>query len=529
MLDKLKSKLRMPDGSINPWVIAITVTLATFMEVLDTSIANVALPHIAGNLSASQDESTWVLTSYLVSNAIILPLSGWLSSLVGRKRFYMTCVAIFAVSSFLCGFATSLGMLVFFRILQGVGGGGLQPSEQAILNDTFPVAKRGMAFAVYGIAVVVAPTIGPWLGGWITDSYSWRWIFYINVPVGIISLILTSFLVSDPPYMKRVNFKEGFRIDYIGLGLITLGLGSMQIVLDKGQRDDWFSSNFICFFVAMTIIGVVAGIFWELRSEHPIVDLRMLKNRNFAIATTAMFFLGFILYSSTVLIPQLLQQLLGYPAELAGLALSPGGAVIMLMMPVVGVLVSKVAPRYLIAFGCIISATALFVMAGWNLQLDYKHAVLGRMLQSFGLAFLFIPINVSAFAYVPREQTNMGTGIINLARNVGASVGIASVTTLLERRTQFHMAQLGEHVNTFSEAYREKVNALAAAFMAAGSPPPGAAARAEGMIYGMIQRQAMMLSFLDDFKLLGVVFFLIIPLFFMLKRPKMGGGNVPVH
>jgi MFS transporter, DHA2 family, multidrug resistance protein len=529
MLDKLKAKLRMPDGSINPWVIAITVTLATFMEVLDTSIANVALPHIAGNLSASQDESTWVLTSYLVSNAIILPLSGWLSSLVGRKRFYMTCVAIFAVSSFLCGFATSLGMLVFFRILQGVGGGGLQPSEQAILNDTFPVAKRGMAFAVYGIAVVVAPTIGPWLGGWITDSYSWRWIFYINVPVGIVSLILTSFLVSDPPYMKRVNFKEGFRIDYIGLGLITLGLGSMQIVLDKGQRDDWFSSNFICFFVAMTIIGVIAGIFWELRSEHPIVDLRMLKNRNFAIATTAMFFLGFILYSSTVLIPQLLQQLLGYPAELAGLALSPGGAVIMLMMPVVGILVSKVAPRYLITFGCVISATALFVMAGWNLQLDYKHAVLGRMLQSFGLAFLFIPINVSAFAYVPREQTNMGTGIINLARNVGASVGIASVTTLLERRTQFHMSQLGEHVNTFSEAYRNMLNGLTASFMASGSSAANATARAEGMIYSMIQRQAMMLSFLDDFKLLGVVFFLIIPLFFMLKRPKMGGGNVPVH
>jgi MFS transporter, DHA2 family, multidrug resistance protein len=531
MLDRLKSKLRMPDGSINPWVVAITVTLATFMEVLDTSIANVSLPHIAGNLSASADESTWVLTSYLVSNAIILPLSGWLSSVIGRKRFYMICVAIFTISSFLCGFAASLGMLVVFRILQGVGGGGLQPSEQAILNDTFPVAKRGMAFAVYGIAVVVAPTIGPWLGGWITDNYSWRWIFYINVPVGIISLILTYFLVSDPPYMKRVNLKEGFRIDYIGLGLISLGLGSMQIVLDKGQREDWLASNFIRFFVITTIIGVIAGIVWELRTKEPIVDFRMLKNRNFAIATTAMFFLGFILYSSTVLIPQLLQQLLGYPAEMAGLALSPGGAVIMLMMPVVGVLVSKVAPRYLITFGCVVSSLALFVMAGWNLQLDYKHAVLGRMLQSFGLAFLFIPINVSAFAYVPREQTNMGTGIINLARNIGASVGIASVTTLLERRTQFHMAQLGEHVNVFSDAYRTRVAALASAFNSSGSgvAGPGATARAEGMIYAMIQRQATMLSFLDDFKLLGVLFVCIIPLFFMLKRPKMGGGNVPVH
>jgi MFS transporter, DHA2 family, multidrug resistance protein len=519
----------MPDGSINPWVIAITVTLATFMEVLDTSIANVALPHIAGNLSASADESTWVLTSYLVSNAIILPLSGWLSSVVGRKRFYMTCVAIFALSSFLCGFASSLGMLVVFRIMQGVGGGGLQPSEQAILNDTFPISRRGMAFAVYGIAVVVAPTIGPWLGGYITDNYSWRWIFYINVPVGIISLILTYFLVSDPPYMKRLNLKEGFRVDYIGLGLISLGLGSMQIILDKGQREDWFASNFIWFFAVTCLIGVIAGVIWELRTKDPIVDFHMLKNRNFAIATTAMFFLGFVLYSSTVLIPQLLQELLGYPAELAGLALSPGGAVIMLMMPVVGFLVSKVSPRALITFGCIISAISLFVMAGWNLELDYRHAVYGRMLQSFGLAFLFIPINVSAFAYVPRELTNMGTGIINLARNIGASVGIASVTTLLERRTQLHMSQLGEHVNPYSEAYRNTFNALSSSFTASGSSASTAASRAEGVVYNMITRQATMLSFLDDFKLLGIVFVCIIPLFFLLKRPKMGGGSVPVH
>jgi DHA2 family multidrug resistance protein len=303
----------------------------------------------------------------------------------------------------------------------------------------------------------------------------------------------------------------------------------MQIILDKGQREDWLSSNFIRFFVVTMLIGVIMGVIWELRTKDPIVDFRMLKNRNFAIATTAMFFLGFVLYSSTVLIPQLLQQLLGYPAELAGLALSPGGAVIMLMMPVVGILVSKVSPRYLITFGCTISALALFVMAGWNLQLDYRHAVYGRMLQSFGLAFLFIPINVSAFAYVPREQTNMGTGIINLARNVGASVGIASVTTLLERRTQFHMAQLGEHVNTYSASYRNMASALTASFTASGSSAANAALRAEGMIYATIQRQAAMLSFVDDFKLLGVVFFAIIPLFFLLKRPKMGGGNVPVH
>src|SRR5258708_254357 len=391
MRDRILAKLRMPDGTINPWVIAITVTLATFMEVLDTSIANVALPHIAGNLSAGADESTWVLTSYLVSNAIVLPLSGWFSGVIGRKKFYMTCVAIFTVSSFLCGLAPSLGVLVIFRILQGVGGGGLQPSEQAILNDTFPLEKRGMAFAVYGIAVVVAPTIGPWLGGWITDNFSWRWIFYINVPVGIISLLLTSLLIKDPPYMKRASLKSGFRIDYIGIGLISLGLGSMQIILDKGQREDWLSSDFIRIFFVLMIIGIVAGIVWELREKEPVVDLRMLKERNFAIATLAMFFLGFVMYSSTVLIPQLLQQLMGYTAELAGLALSPGGAVIMCMMPVVGVLVSKLDTRILISFGCVVSALALFVMAGLGLCLGFGPAGPPPILPTFGLALFFIP------------------------------------------------------------------------------------------------------------------------------------------
>jgi DHA2 family multidrug resistance protein len=529
MLKRILSKLKTPDGSINPWVIAVTVTLATFMEVLDTSIANVALPHIKGNLSAGADESTWVLTSYLVSNAIVLPLSGWLSSLIGRKRFYMSCVALFTVSSFLCGLAPSLGALVCFRILQGVGGGGLQPSEQAILNDTFPLEKRGMAFAVYGLAVVVAPTIGPWLGGWITDNFSWRWIFYINVPVGIVSLLLTSVLVSDPPYMKRASVKRGFRIDYVGIGLISLGLGSMQIILDKGQREDWLSSNFIvCFFVLM-LFGIVAGIWWELRQKEPVVDLRMLKDRNFAVATVAMFFLGFVLYASTVLIPQFLQELLGYTARLAGMALSPGGAVIMCMMPVVGFLVSKVDTRILITFGCMVSASALFVMAGWDLGLDYGHAVRARMLQSFGLAFLFIPINVAAFAYVPREKTNMGTGIINLARNIGASVGIATVTTLLERRTQVHQARLMEHVNGLSTAYRNTLHGNETRLISAGSGLAQASAQAHGMIYNTVQRQAAMLGFIDNFKMLGVVFFAVIPVLLVLRKPKTSSGNVPVH
>src|SRR5216684_4462012 len=509
MRNRILAKLRMPDGTVNPWVIAITVTLATFMEVLDTSIANVALPHISGNLSAGADESTWVLTSYLVSNAIVLPLSGWLSSLMGRKRFYMSCVALFTVSSFLCGLAPSLGVLVLFRILQGAGGGGLQPSEQAILNDTFPLEKRGMAFAVYGIAVVVAPTIGPWLGGWITDNFSWRWIFYINVPVGIISLLLTSVLITDPPYMKRAKLTSGFRIDYIGIGLISLGLGSMQIILDKGQREDWLSSNFIIVFFVLMIIGIIAGILWELREKEPVVDLRMLKDRNFAIATIAMFFLGFVLYASTVLIPQLLQELLGYTAQLAGMALSPGGAVIMCMMPVVGILVSKVDTRILITFGCIVSASALFVMAGWDLGLDYGHAVRARMLQSFGLAFLFIPINVAA--------------------NIGASVGIATVTTMLDRRAQFHQSRLMEGVNDYSASYHNMLNGLQTKLVAAGSTVAHASAQAHGMIYNTVQRQAVMLAFIDNFKMLGVVFFAIIPVLLLMRKPRVAAGTMPVH
>jgi len=528
MGNKILAKLRMPDGSINPWVIAVTVTLATFMEVLDTSIANVALPHIAGNLSVAEDESTWVLTSYLVSNAIILPLSGWFSGLIGRKRFYMLCVALFTLSSFLCGLAPSLGMLVVFRIMQGAGGGGLQPSEQAILTDTFPLEKRGMAFAVYGVAVVVAPTIGPWLGGWITDNFSWRWVFYINIPVGILSLLLTSFLVHDPPYMKKANLKAGFRIDYIGIGLISLGLGSMQIILDKGQRDDWFASKFIVGFFALMLVGIIAGIVWEWREKEPVVDLRMLKDRNFAVATITMFFLGFVLYATTVLIPQLLQQLMGYTAQLAGMALTPGGLVIMLMMPVVGILVAKVDTRLLIAFGCIVCSWSLFVMAGWDLGLDFRHAAEARMLQGLGLAFLFIPINVAAFAYVPKEKTNMGTGIINLARNIGASVGIATVTTMLDRRSQFHMARLTERANELSAAYHNTLQGIQFRLIAAGSTAAQAASQAHAMVYGNIERQAAMLSFLDDFKMLGLTFLAVIPILVLMRKPKPG-GSVPVH
>ncbi|MGA8981088.1 MAG: DHA2 family efflux MFS transporter permease subunit, partial [Candidatus Acidiferrales bacterium] len=323
--------------AVNPWIIALTVTLATFMEVLDTSVANVALPHIAGSLSAGQDESTWVLTSYLVSNAIILPMSGWFSQLIGRKRFYMSCVALFTVSSFLCGLAPNLSMLIVFRVLQGVGGGGLQPSEQAILADTFEPRKRGMAFAVYGMAVVLAPAIGPTLGGWITDNFNWRWIFFINIPVGIISILLTNMLISDPPYMKQ-GPRKGFRVDFVGLGLLALGLGAMQVVLDKGQRDDWFGSHFIVTMTVICVVSLIAVGFWEWFHEHPIIDLHLFKERSFAIGNLLMFMVGFALLSSTVLLPQFTQDLLGYTAQRAGLALMPGGFAIIICMPLVGYL-----------------------------------------------------------------------------------------------------------------------------------------------------------------------------------------------
>jgi MFS transporter, DHA2 family, multidrug resistance protein len=388
----------------NPWLIALTVTLASFMEVLDTSIANVALPHIAGGMSASEDEATWVLTSYLVSNAIILPLSGWFSLLLGRKRFYMTCVAVFTISSFLCGIAPTLGLLVLFRILQGLGGGGLQPSEQAILADTFLPRQRGMAFAIYGVAVVTAPAIGPTLGGWITDNFTWRWIFFINIPVGILSLILTTFMLEDPPYFineRLQKLKTKLRVDYWGIIFVALGLGFLQIVLDKGERDDWFGSNFIrgCSLIAVTGLGL--AIYWELTRKDPVVDLSLLKDRNFGIAAFLMFMVGVILLGSTVLIPQYLQLVMNYSATQAGLAISPGGLLVMAMLPFVGLLLSKVEARWMIAVGLAITAGALIHMTSFDIDMDFKYAVIARCFQAAGLAFLFVPINTAARTRTP--------------------------------------------------------------------------------------------------------------------------------
>ena len=379
---------------INPWIIALTVMLATFMEVLDTSVANVSLPHIAGNLAASLDESTWVLTAYLVSNAIVLPLAGWFSTLFGRKRFYMFCVAVFTVASCLCGFAPSLDALIVFRILQGLGGGALQPISQAILVESFPKKKHGMAMAVYGMGVVLAPTIGPTLGGWITDSYSWRWIFFINVPVGILSLTLTTLLIFDPPYLRRRTFGN-FRMDYTGLGLIATGLGFLEVFLDEGQRKDWFSSPLIVISASIAGACLILAVVWEIWHEDPVVELRLLRDRRFAIGTFTMFGLGFVLYASTVLLPMFLRTLMGYDALTSGMALSPGGVAVVLLMPLVGILLSRFEPRWLVAFGLAVSALGLFQMAGFNTQIDFRTAATARIVQSIGMAFLFVPINTA--------------------------------------------------------------------------------------------------------------------------------------
>jgi MFS transporter, DHA2 family, multidrug resistance protein len=513
--------------AINPWIIALTVTLATFMEVLDTSVANVALPHIAGSLSAGQDESTWILTSYLVSNAIILPMSGWFSQLIGRKRFYMSCVALFTISSCLCGFAPSLSSLIFFRVLQGVGGGGLQPSEQAILADTFPPKQRGMAFAVYGMAVVLAPAIGPTLGGWITDNFSWRWIFFINIPVGIISLLLTNKLISDPPYMKDQK-KKGFSIDYIGLGLLALGLGALQVVLDKGQRDDWFGSHFIVAMTTIAVVALVSVIIWEWRHKDPIIDLHLFKDRSFAVGNLLMFMVGFALLSSTVLIPLFLQTMMGYTAQEAGLALMPGGIAIIMAMPLVGYLLGHYDARILLLFGLTVVGLSLFHMTSFDVQIDFRTAATARVFQATGLAFLFVPINTVAYGFLPKNKNNAASGLINLARNIGGSVGISVVTTMLDRRTQYHQNQLVEHVNPGSAKLHAMINGMTHTLMSHGSSAYEASHQAYGMVSGLVTQQATMLAYIDNFKLLGVAVFTMIPFVFLMKKIKPG-GPIAVH
>jgi DHA2 family multidrug resistance protein len=507
-------------GGHNPWVIALVVTMATFMEILDTSIANVSLSHIAGSLSVSQDEATWVLTSYLVSNAIVLPISGWLASRIGRKRFYLTCVALFTASSALCGFAPSLGWLIFFRVLQGVGGGGLGPSEQSILADTFPPAKRGMAMAVYGMAVVLAPAIGPTLGGFITDHYTWRWVFFINVPVGLLSLALSSRLVTDPPHIQAMKGKGG-SIDYIGLSLIALGLGCLEVVLDKGQEEDWFYSHFIIVFSVIALVALVAFVVWEWRHPHPVVDVRLFKSRNFMAANAMMLTLGMLLLGTTVLLPQFLQGLMGYSAQDSGMALSPGGFLIVLLMPMVGLLVARVDPRWLIAFGFGTMAMSLLVMTTHLYGgIDFRTAMLLRMFQSAGLAFLFVPINTIVYATVPQEKTNQVSGIVNLARNMGGDIGISFVTTFVARRAQFHQGTLASFTSGLSRSFSNHLSAIGGALQKAGASAFDAQHRALDVLYGQLQQQAATLAYIDCLKAFSVLAACMLPLLLLTQRPS---------
>ena len=523
----------------NPWLIAITVTLATFMEVLDTSIANVALPHIAGGMGASQDEATWVLTSYLVANAVILPASAYLTTFLGRKRFYMICVTLFGISSALCGLAPSLGLLIFFRVLQGAGGGGLAPSEQAILADTFKPEQRGQAFALYGLAVVCAPAIGPTLGGRITDNFDWRWIFFINVPIAVLSLFLTGRIVEDPPHIvaevKRVQ-KEGLNLDFVGFGLLAVGFGSLEFVLDKGQEDDWFGSRLINTFIVLCVTSLLSLIIWELvqirRKQRPILDLTLFKQRNFAVSFVLMGVLGFVLFGTTVMIPQFVQSLLGYTAERAGLVISPGGLMVMLMMPVVGLLVSRIDPRWMIVYGFSISAWALFTMLDLNLGVSYWHVAMLRVFQASGLAFLFIPINTLSYTGIPMTKNNDVSGLTNLARNIGGSVGTAFVVTMLARREQFHQDRVGAWISQNSGSLQNQVNSLGRYLVEHGGRASSLAqgkALAQGNLYSQLLRQSAMLAYLDVIKVLAVAMLVLIPLVFFMKRPAKGKGGAPAH
>ncbi len=510
----------------NPWLIAVTVSMATFMEVLDSSVANVSLPHIAGSFGATQDESTWVLTCYLISNAVVLPVAAYMSTLLGRKRFYMTCVLLFGVSSFLCGIAPTLPLLLFFRVLQGAGGGGLGPSEQAILADTFPPEKRGQAFALYGLAVVLAPTLGPTIGGWITDNFDWRWIFFINLPIVALSLFLTYHLVEDPPAIQK-EVKEAqsgnFRVDYVGFSLLALAFGSLEVVLDKGQQDDWFGSHFIVTFMVLFAVCLVAVIFWELHlaktKERPILDLYLLKNRTFCVSMLLMFVLGSALYGINTLLPQLLQNLMGYSAEQAGLTLSTGGLATLLAMPIVGIAVGKMDPRKLIALGFIATAGGLIYMTGLDLQMSMSYAARLRFFQCAGLGLLFVPISTMSYVGTPASKNNDVAGMTNLARNVGGSCGTALFTTMLLRHQQTHQDVLVKHAVQSNIFFRNQLDTL--------TRMHGTHA-AMAQIYHRVQQQASLLSYLDIISFFGVACVCMIPIaFFMKKAPK--GGEVVMH
>ena len=510
---------------VNPWIVTIAVMLATFMEVLDTTVVNVSLPHIAGNLSATIDESTWVLTSYLVANAIILPLTGWLASFFGRKRLLMASVIGFTISSLLCGLAPNLPVLVACRLLQGATGGAMQPLSQAVLLEAFPPKDRGKAMGFWGLGIVVAPILGPVLGGWLTDTYSWRWVFYINLPVGIVSLVMTQLYVFDPPYLRR----ETQRIDYWGIGLLAVWVGTLQLALDLGQEHDWFESPFILSLVVASGLGVVAFLAREWLAREPVVDLRVFKERTYATGVFLMTTLGFVLYGSLVLLPIMLQTLLGYPSLAAGIAMAPRGMGSLIGMPLVGILVGKVDARKLVAIGLIGGAGTLFWLGQLNLNAGYWDIFWPQFCQGFALSALFVPLTTITMDPIPRERMGNATSLFNLMRNLGGSIGIAVTGTLLARKTQVYTSVLGSHVDPYSSSAQSMLETMRQGFIASGADAVTATDRAYRAVFGLVQRQATMVSFVELFRLLGVIFLLLLPLILLMRRPRGRGAAAGAH
>ena len=516
----------MPDEQqwkprVNPWLIASTVALAAFMEVLDTSIANVALPHISGSLAASQDQGTWVLTSYLVSNAIVLPLGGWASSVIGRKNFFLLCITLFTIASFLCGIAPSLPLLLLFRIVQGAGGGGLQPMAQAIMADSFDPKQRGVAFSLYALVAVLAPSIGPTLGGWITDNYDWRWIFFINIPVGILALALVSNLVDDPPWIKH-DRKNLANVDYIGLGFLTLAMAGMQIALDKGEENDWFASNFISTFAAMFVFGMIALIWWELRAKNPIMNLRLFKFKNFAICCFLMLLVGGILNAGTVLQPQLLQQLQGYTATSAGKALTAGGLALLIAAPIAGIMSDKFPARNLVAVAFLLFAIAYwYVSSSINLEMSFGHNSILRVIQVLPIPFCFIAITNAAYVGLPRETSNQVSGLINFARNIGGSILISLSGAEVTNRTMFHEARLQNYMSYANQQFQQQIASLSTFIGNSAGGPQGQYA-AQASIYSQMNQPAAVMGYADVYRMLAWMTAGMFFLAFLLSKPKSG-------
>lgn len=522
-----------PDRSVaggrNPWTIVAVISIATFMVVLDSSVANVSLPHIAGSLSATIDEASWVITSFLVANAVIIPVSGWLADVIGRKRYYMMSVALFTFASFLCGMSPSLSVLIIARVLQGIGGGGLAPVEQSMLADTFPPEKRGLAMAAYGVVVIVAPVAGPTIGGYITDTLTWNWIFFINIPFGIASLLLVSAFVVESETIRRRTRElraKGIRFDYIGFALVALFLGCMEVMLDRGEREDWFASPMIIGFAVVSALAFLAFIPWELSRENPVVAIRLLARRNFAITCTFMLLVGMVIFGTTLFIPQFLQTVLGYTSTSAGEALSLGGIATIVTMPLAGILTGRMDARILVGAAFVIQALALWNMTGLNTQISFDDAAMARMWQAVGIPFLFIPITTVAYVGLRPEYYNQASALMNVMRNVGGDIGIGIVQSMISERSQLHQARYAESLNPLNPNYNQAVNSLTQALTAQGVPHGQAGPMATAHIYQQLQQQALMLSYLDIFHVMMIVLILTLPLVFFMRAPKRGQVHV---